>query len=308
MLTSFFSTTKPSNFIFTMIYMLVFLLITRFEFLLPFDFMNVMSELAVFGLFILSFLTFNFIAHKNVLTDRNAYKLLFLVSFTCLLLPALENANIIIANFFVLLALRRIISLKTQQDAIKKIFDATFLICLSSVFYFWAILFLFLVYCGIFMHLRMFGKLYLVPLVAILAAFSIATLVDLISTNTFYTFAQWWMPSNFDFSAYSNPAIFIPVSIILALTIWSLLFYLVLIRKTGGHNKSSLSLVLLCLINALAVAVMGETKDSGELLFYVAPLAIVVTNYVQSLKDKWFQESLMLFAILAPVLLLIYFQ
>lgn len=308
MLTSFFSNTRPGNFIFAMIYMLVFLLIARFEFLFPLDFTSVLRELSVFVLFILSILAFNFIAQKNLLTDRNAYKLLFLVSFTCMLIPALENTNIIIANFFVLLALRRIISLKTQQDNVKKIFDATFLLCLASVFYFWTILFLFLVYCGIFMHLSRFGKLYLVPVVAILTAYSIATLADLISTDTFYTFSDWWVSSNFDFSAYSNPAIFIPVSIILALTIWSLFFYLVLIRKSGGHNKSSLLLVLLALFNALAVAVMGETKDSGELLFYVAPLAIVVTNYVQSLKDKWFQESLLWFAILAPVLLLIYFK
>lgn len=307
MLTSFFSNTRPANFIFAMIYMLVFLLIARFEFLSQLDFTTVIRELSVLVLFILSILAFNFIAQKNVLTDRNAYKLLFLVSFTCMLIPALENTNVIIANFFVLLALRRIISLKSQQHNVKKIFDATFLICVASVFYFWTILFLFLVYCGIFMHLRRFGKLYLVPIVAILTAYIIATVIDLINTDTFYIFSDWWVAPNFDFSAYSDPAIFIPVSIILALTIWSLFLYLSIIRKSGGHNKSSLMLVLLSLINAFAVAVMGQSKDSSELLFYVAPLAIVVTNYVQNLEDKWFQESLMWFAILAPVLLLVYF-
>lgn len=307
MLTSFFSNTRPGNFIFAMIYMLVFLLIVRFEFLFPFEFTTLVWEVFVLVLVILSVLAFNFIAQKNVLTDRNAYKLLFLASFTCMLIPALKNTNIIIANFFVLLALRRIISLKSQQDNIKKIFDATFLICVASVFYFWCILFLFLVYCGIFMHLRRFGKLYLVPIVAILTAFIIATVVDLINTDTFYVFSDWWVFPNLDFSAYSDPAIFIPVSIILALTIWSLFFYLPIIRKSGGHNKSSLMLVLLSLLNALAVAVMGQTKDSGELLFFIAPLAIVVTNYVQSLEDKWFHESLMWFAFLAPVLLLMYF-
>lgn len=284
----------------------MFLIIARFEFLFPLSAVGIAKELLVLVVVVLSFLAFNFIAQKNILTDRNAYKLLFLVSFTCMLLPALKNADIIIANFFVLLALRRIISLKSQQDSIKKIFDASFLICLASLFYFWTILFLFLVYFGVFIHLRRYGKLYLVPILAVLTAFTIATLVDLVYTDSFFYISEWTEAANLDFSGYSEPAVFIPVSIILAITIWSLFFYLVLIQRASGHNKSSLVIVLVCLFNALLVAVLGESKDSGELLFYIAPLSIIVSNYVQRLEDKWFRESLLVFAILAPVLLLIF--
>ena len=289
-----------------MVYLLVFLIIARFEFLFPFSAVGIAKELLVLVVVVLSFLAFNFIAQKNILTDRNAYKLLFLVSFTCMLLPALKNADIIIANFFVLLALRRIISLKSQQDSIKKIFDASFLICLASLFYFWTILFLFLVYFGVFIHLRRYGKLYLVPILAVLTAFTIATLVDLVYTDSFFYISEWTEAANLDFSGYSEPAVFIPVSIILAITIWSLFFYLVLIQRASGHNKSSLVIVLVCLFNALLVAVLGESKDSGELLFYIAPLSIILSNYVQRLEDKWFRESLLVFAILAPVLLLVF--
>lgn len=306
MLTSYFSTSKLSNLLFSMGYLLVFLLMARWESFSPFIWGVFFKEFLMVLVVLASLLAFNFIARKNILTQHNGYKTLFLATLSCLLLPALQNSDLILANFFCLLAIRRIISLKSQQDSIKKIFDASFLICIASLFYFWSILFLFLVYCGVFIHLRRYGNLYLIPMLAVFSVAILVTQVDLLLTDTFYTIQQWVVPSNLDFSAYSDPAVFIPVSIIIALTLWPLFFYLGLIRRASGHNKSSFQLVLIWLLIAFTVAFMGETKDGGELLFLIPPMAIVLTNYVQNLGDKWFREMILLLAILAPVGLLLF--
>lgn len=306
MLTSYFSTSRLSNLLFSMGYLLVFLLIARAEFFNPLSWGIFFREFLIILLVMASLLAFNFIAKKNVLTQHNAYKTLFLATFTCMLLPALENSDLLLASFLCLLAVRRIISLKSQQDSIKKIFDASFLICLASLFHFWSILLLFLVYFGVFLHLRRYANLYLIPITALFTAALIVTQVDLLLTDTFFTIEQWVVPSNLDFSSYSDPSVFIPVSIVIALTIWPLFSYLGTIQRISGHHKSSFQLVLMWLLIGIAVAVMGETKDGGELIFLIPPMAIVLTHYVQNLEDKWFREMILLLAILAPVGLLVF--
>src|SRR5690625_1534952 len=154
MLTSYFSTSKLSNLLFSMGYLLVFILLARMQFYSSFSWSVVFKEVLIVLVVLASLLAFNFIARKNVLTQHNGYKTLFLATFSSMLLPALKNSDLILANFFCLLAIRRIISLKSQQHSIKKIFDASFLICIASLFYFWSILFLLLVYFGVFIHLR----------------------------------------------------------------------------------------------------------------------------------------------------------
>lgn len=307
MLTSFFSKSKPVNFTFAAVYMVLFLIIARAGEVAEFSFPIILREALVLLLMILSLVAFNFIAKRNVLTERNAYKTLFFAAFASMLFEALRDADIIIANFFVLLALRRIISLKSQQESIKKIFDATFLICVASIFYFWSILFLALIYLGIFIHLRRYGKLYLVPIIGFITALSITTSADLLTTDTFYTVSQWLDQPNFDFSAYRSIEVLVPVSFLFALTLWTLFFYLNLIQRLSGGTKSSHILVFLCLLISLGVAAFGPVKDSGELLFFLAPLVIMVTNYVQRLGDRWFKEMLLWLVVVIPFVLLIFF-
>jgi hypothetical protein len=60
----------------------------------------------------------------------------------------LDNVNLVVANFFILLAFRRLISLQSLK-ASKKIFDASFWIIVAALFQFWSILYLVLVFISI---------------------------------------------------------------------------------------------------------------------------------------------------------------
>lgn len=304
MLTSFFSKSTPLNFTFVAIYMILFFFLARYNSLGDLEFLGVLEEILVLVVFLLSMVALNFIAKKNVLTERNAYKTLLFAAFTCMLFQVLRNNEVIIANFFVLLALRRIISLKSQQDSIKKLFDASLWIFIASIFYFWSILFLALVVFGIFFHLRQHIKLYLVPVVAFLTILSITTSVHLLVYDAFFSFQDWFQSSNLVFSAYQSPAILVPVSVLLALTLWTLFFYLNLVQRVSGNIKSSLLLILIALLISLAVAFLAPTKNSSELLFFLSPLVIMVTNYMQRLEDKWFKETLLVLIVFMPFTML----
>ena len=303
MLTSFFSKSRPINFILVAFYILVFYLVFNFSNLFSSTFPVILEEIGVLLLILLSVFLVNFVSGRNELTGKNAFKTVLFGGFICMFPEVLKNNPVIIANLFVLLALRRIISLKSQREIPQKIFDATFWICIASLFYFWSILFLFLVYFGILIHVGHRFKNWLIPIIAFLTLFSLVTCGSLLLNDSFYTFSNWLQESNFDFTAYREMGVLIPVAFLFALMLWSSFFYVSVIQKAGATAKNSLFMVLLMLFLALTLAVMAPTKDSSELLFSFAPLAIIVTNYFQVTHDKWFKEILLILVVVLPVLL-----
>jgi|25_taG_2_1085351.scaffolds.fasta_scaffold11669_2 hypothetical protein len=305
MLTSFFSNSRPINFIVVAVYIFIFYLFANLQALFSAPFWVIWQEVGMFLILVLSVFILNFISGRNELTGRNAYKSILFAGFLCMFSAALQNNDVIIANLFLLLALRRILSLKSQRETVKKIFDATFWIGVASLFYFWSILFLFVVYFGLLVHVGHRFKNWLVPVAALLALLSIVTSADLLITDTFYTLADWTQAINLDFEQYQNLSLLIPAAFLFALTLWSSFFYVIIIQKASANAKSSLFIILLCAGVALTVGVLAPTKNGSELMFFFAPLAIVVTNYFQSMKDQWFKEILFITIILLPVLLLL---
>ncbi|WP_423820265.1 DUF6427 family protein [Salinimicrobium sp. TIG7-5_MAKvit] len=305
MLTSFFSNSRPINFIVVAVYIFIFYLFANLQALFSAPFWVIWQEVGMFLILVLSVFILNFISGRNELTGRNAYKSILFAGFLCMFSAALQNNDVIIANLFLLLALRRILSLKSQRETVKKIFDATFWIGVASLFYFWSILFLFVVYFGLLVHVGHRFKNWLVPVAALLALLSIVTSADLLITDTFYTLADWTQAINLDFEQYRNLSLLIPSAFLFALTLWSSFFYVLIIQKASANAKSSLFIILLCAGVALTVGVLAPTKNGSELMFFFAPLAIVVTNYFQSMKDQWFKEMLFITIILLPALLLL---
>jgi len=287
------------------VYIFIFYLFANLQALFSAPFWVIWQEVGMFLILVLSVFILNFISGRNELTGRNAYKSILFAGFLCMFSAALQNNDVIIANLFLLLALRRILSLKSQRETVKKIFDATFWIGVASLFYFWSILFLFVVYFGLLVHVGHRFKNWLVPVAALLALLSIVTSADLLITDTFYTLADWTQAINLDFEQYQNLSLLIPAAFLFALTLWSSFFYVIIIQKASANAKSSLFIILLCAGVALTVGVLAPTKNGSELMFFFAPLAIVVTNYFQSMKDQWFKEILFITIILLPVLLLL---
>ena len=303
MLTSFFSKSRPINFILVAFYILIFYLIFNFTNLFSPDFSIILEETGILLVIVLSVFLVNFVSGRNELTGRNAFKTILFAGFICMFPEILRNNAVILANFFVLLALRRIISLKSQRETNEKIFDATFWILIASLFYFWSVVFLFMVYFGILVHVGHRFKNWLIPVIGFLTLLSLVTTGNLFLTDSFYTFSDWFQESNFDFTVYREPAVLIPVAFLFALMLWSSFFYVAVIQKANATVKNSLFMILLMLFLSLTVAVFAPTKDSSELLFFFAPLAIIVTNYFQVSRDKWFKEILLLVVILLPVIL-----
>lgn len=305
MLTSFFGNSRPVNFILVGVYIFIFYLSYNFMPLFSEGWGTTFTEAGIFVVVLLSIFILNFISGRNELTGRNSYKSIIFAGFLCMFPAALQHNDVVMANLFLLLALRRVLSLKSQRHTISKIFDATLWVGMASLFYFWSILFLFVIYFGIMIHVSHRFKNWLVPLVGFITLFSLVTCVDLYFTGSFYTFTDWFQESNFNFENYRELELLLPAAFLLALSLWASFFYVGIIQKASANAKASLFMVLLWAGVALTGAVLAPNKNGSELMFFYAPLAIIVTNYFQHLEDKWFKEGLFVIIVLVPVLLLV---
>lgn len=301
MLTSFFSKSKPLNLSFIILLMSVFYLganIADWED--GFDLLELFEKLGVLLLLVLSILVLNFIAKKNELTKRSAYKTLLFAIFSISFISLLRNEAIIISNLCVLFGLRRIISLKSHIQVQKKIFDATFWISIATLYHFWSALFFILVFFAILNFASTF-KNWLIPFVAFLSVASLTICFHLLAYDQFYTFSDWFQASNFDFSKYGDLKLLIPLSILLALLLWTLVQYFSAIQKASITRRPVLSIILICLLLAAAVAIFSPTKNGSELIFFFIPLSIIASNYFDSKKDRIFKEIILITLLLMPV-------
>ena len=307
MLTSFFSKSKPVILLTVILFMAVFYISANLKPVFQeFEVYTLFTKLGVFVSFLLSVMVLDFIAKKNELTKRSGFKILIFAVCSVSFLENIKNNKIIVANLCILLSLRRVISLKSRKDIALKIFDATFWICIASLFYFWSILFLFIVYCGILFHAINYFKNWLIPLVAVFVVFVMLTAFHLIFNDAFYTWTAWFQESSFKFENYQNLSILIPISIILAVTVWTLSHYFKLFQKSGIRSRPTYMLVFITLLISILVAILSPVKNGSELLFFFVPFSIIASNYFDNKKEKGFKEVLLIVLILMPILLPIF--
>ncbi|MGY5851253.1 DUF6427 family protein [Salegentibacter sp. F14] len=302
MLTSFFGKSKPLNGILVALFMTLLFVIANFrERIHSFDLAGFFEKLAVLLAFLLSVYVLNFIAKKNELTRRSAYKILFFAVFTTSFIELLNNTQVIFANLCVLFAFRRILSLRSKKIMQKKVFDATFWIVIASIFYFWSIFYLLVVFAGILFYLPKF-KNWLIPLVAFMAVYLLNLTYHLVIYESVYGFTRWYEPINFNFTNYRELSLLIPLSFVLAVLIWTLGNYFKLIQKASISQRPSFNLVLFSLIASIAIAIFSPTKDGSELIFLFVPMSIIASTWFERKKDKTFKEILLGILILMPLI------
>src|SRR6056300_471010 len=161
MISHIFSKTKPVNFL-----LLTFLLavyIISFEGFIGIgsgvshDFwaylmQNIGFFLKGLALFVPALFLIDFILKRNKLVLTHSYTLFYFVVF-CGLFPAVfSHTDLLLAHFFVLLGLRRILSLKTKQRSRRKVFEACLWFLVASYFYDWTLLYLFVLVASLFIY------------------------------------------------------------------------------------------------------------------------------------------------------------
>lgn len=305
MLTSFFNKSKPTNFIIVFVVTILAFVIARKSVIIEGVFVEfLLKQLVLIALALSSILLLNFITSKNSLTHKSNFEVLLYSLFLLSITQTTINSNILIANFFVLLALRRIISLHTQKDVKKKLFDAAFWIGVAALFYFWSILFFALVILSLVLYTDNNLRHWILPFLGMLTVFLITCTVSIILKDNYFEVFNFPPEVSYDFSNYNSAKYLIAITVLLSFGIWSSFFYLRNIKKKKKVYRASFKAIVIAALIGFLIVIQAPNKNGSEFLFLFAPLSIIVASYIEIIQEKWFKEVFLSVLIIMPFVLL----
>jgi hypothetical protein len=302
MLTNFFSNSKPFHFI--LISLLLFVGYTFYNFQISSfenDFIRLIQLTFKFGLYIILMLIFGFVIKKNNLTQINSYALFIFICLLLLTPNVFQNSKPILSTVFILLALRRILSFNSKKNIQKKILDASLWIGIATLFYFWSILFLLVLYAALIQLASKNFKLFLIPIIGIFLVFIICTIYFLYLDNNMYWYKDYKNFTSFDFSSFKLLKNFFSLFVILSMTVISLVFKFLNFTKTPLRKKSKYWIIIFTLITGIIIVILTGQKNGVELIFTIVPISILFSNFIEAVQRKWVSEMMLWFILVAPI-------
>lgn len=291
MIASLFRKSTPFNYTLLIIVVLVFFFIYQFgTFEVGLSTRRLVEKVMSLGLIFASLFILNFIVKKNGLSRDNSFTILFYFLFLLFFPSILDNFNLALSNFFVLLSLRRLISLHSLKSTKEKIFDASLWVFLAALFHFWSILFIVLVFISILFHAARDFRNWLLPIIASLAATITFFLLALIFDESHISRVFESTQTNFRIDYFTNSWQNISLSFYASVTVFFLASMFLSLSNRPLILHSSYKKIISAFFIGVAVYIISPVKSNDLLIFTFAPLAIMASSHVESTAVIWQRE------------------
>jgi hypothetical protein len=283
MLTSFFKTSKPIHFIIT--FLMVGLLLGYFVVQHPdLGWSVIWIPFVAVG----SIALFQFTTLKNELTQNNSYSLW--VHSCLLVIGALYSTSIeaFTSYLFFLLALRRLLSMRTGRGLVKKIFDASFWIAIAALFYSWTSLLILIVFISIILYAFANVKYWTIPFIAIsCVALLTFTFDQFIGTHYLLQMLEGF---DYNFDYLTNEW---SLSTIVSLILGGVGFLFSIAILLGFPNISLSARSRFSILGFAGVCGSVFLVIEGIALFVLPVIAIFTARFIQETDDKIIKETLL---------------
>ncbi len=224
------------------------------------------------------------------MSKDSSYAVFFFFLLLLFFPSVLDNSNVIIANFFILLAIRRLMSLQSLKLQKEKIFDASLWIFAASLFQFWSILFIVLVFVSILFHAAKDYRNWILPFIAFFTITILfllyATLRDESLINAFIEKTYVNLEIDYFTNKYQN----IALSIYVAVAVFFIATMVLTLSNRPLILHSSYKKIIIYFFIGIAVFFVSNDKSNDLLLFTFAPLAIIASSYIEFSKEQLSQE------------------
>jgi hypothetical protein len=301
MITSIFSKSKPINLVIVGLFIVLVFVFTNYQVLFV-DFGTTLKAISRLFLSVFFIFLLRFIIAKNKLAQSNGYAIMTFGLLIFMFPQVMKNSDLLLANAFILFALRRLLSLHSNIDVKKKLFDAGFWIALATLFYFWALLFFALVIVALIYHSQNDTKNVIAPFVGV------ATLFILLMVYNIVTYDVYIKPSNFgryaslDFTAYNGKGNVLKLTVLFTALVWTLIYFFKSLPNKNKKLRPAYFLVAWSTVLALLVAIIAPVKNGSEFIFLFAPFSIVMANYIEFITERWFKEVFIVLFIVTPLI------
>lgn len=211
------------------------------------------------------------------------------------------DVYLMFSNVLIVLAMQRLMALHNGKQAQQKIFDASLLVVLATLFSTWAILFLLAVWALLLFYASKRKRYWFIPWVALLSVgivyVVIAILLGFDNPNILQRFE---VDFNFMIIHPIKLHSFYAVAVLFLMLIVAIGFF---ISKNNHKRGNSYQVLNLFLIISVVIALL-----SSNTIFIFVPLAFLFSLWVEQIRTKKLQEIVIWVLLLSPwVVLLLHF-
>lgn len=302
MLASVFNKSRPVNYILIAGTLVTFYILYTFNDIhTAVHYKDILLKAGLMLLLAAAVFLVNFITKKNTLSRSNTYAMFLFLVFLILFPTIMVNTDVIIANFFLLLALRRLISLQSLIAPKEKIFDASFWIFAAAIFHFWCIIYIVLVFISIIFHVSRDYRNWIIPFIAFFGVAIIYSMIIHLTGESFIAKVDDELRISFDFTYFEN--IYQNIALALFSSIAALFAFtqIISINSRPLNMQSSYKKIVFSFLIGVGIYVLSADKNNSFLAFSFAPLAIMGANYLESQENYWFKESLLSLIVLSAL-------
>lgn len=306
MISSIFGKTKPINHIIVLAFLFVFYWFVHFfYFEITYTPDQLPLKTLVLGILLFSVFVLNFIIKRNKMTGQNSFAMLFYALLLVVFPETMVDDNAILCSFFLLLATRRLISIRSLRNIKLKIFDATLWVLVSSLFYEWALLYLMLVFAAIYIYEPKNIRNWLVPFSGLFTFIMIGYGILILSDSTVFFQEHYSFDLKFNVSNFldwrNSSKLIVYAIIVLITTVISFLK----LGKSGLGKIVTMRLVVLSFILGVLLKMLVSTPGADPLMVTFFPAVIFITNYVESIQRPNIKEVVLIATIFIPFLVFI---
>lgn len=251
---------------------------------------GILKAASLISLFIASFFLVNFIVKKNGLTKDSSYTVLFFLLFIVLFQSVFSDLSLLFSNFFLLLAIRRLISLQTLKSPKEKIFDASIWIFIATLFHFWCILFILLVYISIVFHASRDYRNWLLPFVAFFTTATVFFFASLVFDKSWIDHILVQTHTNFELNYFTNNYQNIALSAYVVIALYFVVSMMLSLNSRPMILQASYKKMIFAFFIGVVVFLISPDKNNGMLLFTFMPLAVMCTNNIEYSQNQMYQE------------------
>ncbi len=299
MITSFFRKSTPINYAFIFLMLLFFFGAYQFHQVgSVFSIGLFFKKISIIVAIIATFFTVNFIIKKNGLSKDSAYMILFYLLLLLFFPSVMNNLDLIISNFFIILALRRLISLQSPKSPKEKIFDASLWIFAASLFHFWSILFIILVFISILFHTARDYRTWFLPFIAFFTSIVIAILIDLVFHKNITSNVITNTSRDFEINYFVNNYQNLAISLFATISLYFSFYVIFTISNRPIILHSSYKKIVAAFFIGIAVFLISPNKSNDILVFTFAPLAFMITLFAETPQSKVKRELTLAIVIL----------
>lgn len=302
MIINVFSKSRPFNYV--LVTTLLVIAYVFFQFQSNYSTISLKEIVEKVGLLLVlvgSLFITNFITKKNGLSKDNSYTFMLFAVFLILFPNTLSDTKLIISNAFILLALRRLISMQSMLTPKEKIFDASIWIFAASLLNFWCILFILLVFASIAFHVSRDYTNWIIPFIALATVVVIAVMVALLINPDFINNYAQTIVADFDLKYIQNIFQNIAIGIYILAAFVAFVAMIIILPNKMSNFHSAYRKILFAFVIGLAVYFISPNKHNSYLIYTFVPVAIMLTNYLETIKKFWIKESIVGILVIASI-------